>query len=202
MARYEQRSTISLEIDRPEMHFFRVESVDSVFHYAEAEKGGFMLKLRLVVASLGFAMILPASSVLFAQAANNTPAAPLPSQILTAKKVFIANIGEGSNLRVWSGGPDRMYNELYAALKGSGRYELVTAPADSDLLVEVKVVANTLDWQFKLVLLDPKTQTPLWTIDEPIKITGLQKTRDKNFDDTINKLVSDLKALTAAPASK
>jgi hypothetical protein len=159
-----------------------------------------MLKVKLAVAFLGFAMMLPASSVLFAQTANNTPAAPLPSQILTAKKVFVANTGEGYDSRAWSGGPDRMYNEFYAALKSCGRYELVTAPADSDLLMKVNVVSNPLEWQFQLMLLDPKTQTPLWTIYEPIKITGLQKTRDKNFDDAINKLVGDLKALTAPPA--
>jgi hypothetical protein len=89
---------------------------------------------------------------------------------------------------------------LYAALKSCGRYELVTAPADSDLILEVEVISDTDDWHFKLVLLDPKTQTTLWTIYEPIKFTGLQKTRDKNFSDTIAKLVADLKALTGAPA--
>jgi hypothetical protein len=161
-----------------------------------------MLKIRLSVAFLGFAMILPTTVAAFAQAANVAPAAPLPSQIFTAKKIFIANIGEGANLslRVFGGKPDRMYNELYAALKSCGRYELVTAPADSDLILEVEVISDTDDWHFKLVLLDPKTQTTLWTIYEPIKFTGLQKTRDKNFSDTIAKLVADLKALTGAPA--
>lgn len=146
-------------------------------------------------------MMLPATPALFAQAANATQAAPLPSQILTAKKVFLANIGEDSELRIWSGGPDRMYNEFYAALKSRGRYELVTAPANSDLIMEIKVVSNSFPWRFKLVLLDPNTQTPLWAIYETINANGLQKTRDKNFSDTVNKLVDDLKALTAAPAS-
>jgi hypothetical protein len=160
-----------------------------------------MLKVRLAIACLGFAMVLPASSALFAETTANTPAAPLPSQILTAKEVFIANTGEGYDLRFWSGGPDRMYNELYAALKSCGRYEVVTAPADSDLVIEVKVDFNTTNWQFRLLLLDPKTQTPLWTLFEPMKVSGLQRTRDKNYDDTINKLVSDLVALTASPAN-
>jgi hypothetical protein len=160
-----------------------------------------MLKIRLAIASLGLAMMLPASVSLFAQAANVAPAAPLPSQILTAKKVFIANIGEDSNLRIWGGGQDRTYNEFYAALKSCGRYELVTVPANSDLIMEVEAVSDSIDWHFKLVLLDPKTQTPLWTIYEPIKRAGLQKNRDKNNSDTINKLVDDLTALTAQPAS-
>ena len=159
-----------------------------------------MLKVRLALASLVIAMMLPASSALFAQTANIAPAAPLPTQILAAKKVFIANIGEKYSAGVWSGGPDRMYNEFYAALKSCGCYELVSAPADSDLVMEVKVISNTVEWRLELVLLDPKTQIPLWAIYEPIPVSGTQKTRDKNFNATIDKLVGDLKALTTQPA--
>jgi hypothetical protein len=158
-----------------------------------------MLKVKLAVVSLGIAMMLPLSSALFAQDANIAPAAPLPSQILTAKKVFIANIGEKYSTGVWSGGPERMYNEFYAAIRSCGCYELVAAPADSDLVMEVKVNSNTVDWQLELVLLDPKTQIPLWAIYEPIQVSGTQKTRDKNFNGTIEKLVGDLKALSSQP---
>ncbi len=58
--------------------------------------------------------------------------APLPAQIFTAKKVFVSN-GGGDTLDYYSGGPDRAYNELYAALKGWRRYELVATPADAEL---------------------------------------------------------------------
>ncbi|MGA2674134.1 MAG: hypothetical protein ABSE99_13005 [Terracidiphilus sp.] len=157
-----------------------------------------MLKIRFAVASLGFAMLLPAFSALPAQ----TAAAPVPSQILTAKKVFISNTGGGFDSRVWSGGPDRIYNEFYAAMKSWGRYELVSAPGDADLVLDVNVIPNSVAWQFKLETLDPKTRIVLWTQYEPLKITVSQKTRDKNFDDTIDKLVGDLKALTTPSASK
>jgi hypothetical protein len=40
----------------------------------------------------------------------------------------------------------------------------------------------------------------LWTVSEGIPL-GLKKTRDKGFDDAIEKLVGDLKALTAQPAA-
>jgi hypothetical protein len=36
---------------------------------------------------------------------------------------------------------------------------------------------------------------------EPIGLAGLQKTRDKSFDATIDKLVGDLKALSAQPVA-
>jgi hypothetical protein len=56
--------------------------------------------------------------------------------------------------------------------------------------------------QFGRVLMDPKTQTVLWTMNEHVSQgMGSQKTRDKNFEDALNKLVNDLKALTAQPAA-
>jgi len=86
-------------------------------------------------------------------------------------------------------------------MKSWGRYELVTAPGDADLVLDANVVANPAVWQFKLEILDPKTRIVLWTMYEPVKITGLQKTRDTNFDATIDKLVGDLKALSAPPGA-
>jgi hypothetical protein len=154
-----------------------------------------MLKVRLVVAFLGLTII--SSAVLQAQA----PVASLPSQILTAKKVFISNTGGGFDSNVWSGGPDRIYNEFYAAVKSAGLFEIVSAPGDADLVLDVNVIANPVVWQFKMDILDPKTRIVLWTKYEPLKITVSKKVREKNFDETIDKLVSDLKALTAKPAA-
>jgi hypothetical protein len=154
-----------------------------------------MLKVRFALAFLGLAMISPAT--LQAQA----PVAPIPSQILTAKKVFISNTGGGFDARVWSGGPDRIYNEFYAAVKSAGIFEIVPAPGVADLVLDVNVIANPVVWQFKMDILDPKTRIVLWTKYEPLKITVTQKTRDKNFDDTIDKLAGDLKALIAQPGA-
>jgi hypothetical protein len=159
-----------------------------------------MLKVRFAAAFLGLGMLLPAIPALLAQTAE-APAAPLPSQIVAAKRVFISNTGSGFDSSAWSGGPDRIYNEFYAAMKSWGRYELSSAPGDADLVLAVNVIRDPVVWQFKLEILDPKTRIVLWTKYEPIKITVSQKTRDKNFDDTINKLVEDLKALTAQPVA-
>jgi hypothetical protein len=126
-----------------------------------------------------------------------TPVAPLPSQILTAKKVFISNAGGYFSSDFWSGTADRTYNEFYEAVKGWGRYELVSSPGDSDLVLEI-----TLDNpppSFKLVLLDPKTHTTLWRLYRGMDTIGLKNTRDKKFSETIGGLVGDLKALTARP---
>src|ERR1035441_8663261 len=92
-----------------------------------------MLKVRLAAASLGIAILLPLVPALLAQA----PAAPIPSQILTAKKVFISNAGGEYDAGIWSGGRERSYNEFYAAMKSWGRYELVSSPGDADLVFQV-----------------------------------------------------------------
>jgi hypothetical protein len=68
-------------------------------------------KISLAVASLGLAMLFTSTPCLRAQT-SMAPAAPLPSQILTAKKVFIPNSGGGFDPVSWTGGPDRIYNEL------------------------------------------------------------------------------------------
>jgi hypothetical protein len=172
-----------------------------------------MSKVRLAVATLGLAMILPAASALLAQTASVAPAAPLPSQILTAKKAFISNAGGELDPRLWSGGPAQLYNQLYAAIKSSGQYQLVAAPADADLVIEVSFADPTTGVsgskesgcssssapQLDLVLRDPKTNVVLWTISEKTSIAHMQKGRDQALADSIGSLIADLKALAAQP---
>ena len=69
------------------------------------------------------------------------PPAPVPSPIAAARKVFISN-APGSNLPPSLGGPDRTYNEFYAAMKGWGHYELVASPSDADLILEISFTSS------------------------------------------------------------
>ena len=166
-----------------------------------------MLKVRLAVLSFGIAMMLPLIPALQAQA----PAAPIPSQILTAKKVFISNAGGGFESSIWSGDSSRTYNEFFAAVKAWGHFEIVGTPAQADLVLQI---GNTITvsegppsvefepWpQIRLALIDPKTNIVLWALDKNLRHKmGLQKSRDKNYSDSLNSLVDDLKALTTQPA--
>jgi hypothetical protein len=196
-----------LATDSEQTHFFRVDFTYLVFK--EERKVKIMFKVRLVVATLGLAIILPASVSVFAQAANAAPAAPLPSQILTAKKVFISNASGEFDRTRWSGGPERTYNEFYAAIKNWGHYDLVSTPSDSDLVLQIGFANPIAGFngssnypQINLLLLDPKTHIVLWTLAEDAPLTvGLQKSRNKSFSDAIGRLVGELKALTAAPAN-
>ena len=80
-------------------------------------------RLETTVFCLGLAMALLFGTICAAQkktADHGSTPAPIPTQILTAKKVFIANGGgdkSGYDAAMYSGGPDRAYNEFYAAMK-------------------------------------------------------------------------------------
>jgi len=143
--------------------------------------------------------------------------APLPTQIFTARKVFISN-ASGDTAGYYSGGPDRAYNQLYAALKGSGRYELVAAPGDAELVFEISFAIPTVaedvsggngfsvssrpvrDPQFRLAIVDLKTHVLLWTFTEHVQPAALQVNRDKNFDQALTALVNDIRNVAGQPA--
>jgi hypothetical protein len=168
-----------------------------------------MLRIKLAIVSTALASVLVLG--LEAQQADKTAPAPLPSQIMTAKKVFISNAGGEFDPAMWSGESTRTYDQFYAAIKSWGRYEIVGAPADADLVLEIGfanpivgiMVSSTLggrssnDPQFRLVMLDPQTHILLWTLTAhvPQKI-GLQKSRDRNFDESLARLVDRLKKIT------
>jgi hypothetical protein len=153
-----------------------------------------------------------------AEQAKPAPAAPVPAQILVAKKVFVANAGSEQpwyDDAQFSGGPDRAYNQLYAALKSWGRYELVGSPADADLLFEIQFVCppsvaagnqggdslagRPYDPRLRLVIRDPKTNALLWMFTERAQWAVLLGNRDKNFDVALARIVSDLQGLTTVP---
>jgi len=149
------------------------------------------------------------------QAKAAAPVAPLPAQIVSAKKVFISFGGGDTNspASAYSGGQDRTYNAFYAAVKGTGKYQLVLTPSESDLVFEISfenpMVGETVsggghtpvsgsgvsDPHFRLTILDPITKVKLWTLVEHIDHAYLQGNRDKNFDLAIDALAKDLRTL-------
>jgi hypothetical protein len=145
--------------------------------------------------------------------------APLPAQIFTGRKVFVSNAGD-ETLHDYSGGPDRAYNQLYAALKGWGRYELVAAPGDAELVFEISFATRILaedvsgggsghtpvssktlkDPHLRLAILDLKTHVVLWTFTEHVQNALLQGNRDKNYDQAMAALVNDIRNVAGQPA--
>jgi hypothetical protein len=133
------------------------------------------------------------------------PPAPVPAQIVTAKKVFISNSGDAvteSGFK-YAGGNNRAYNELYAAMKKQGPYEIATAPADADLILEIHFnVSTRVDRHshFQLLIRDPRTHVLLWGLHEPVKLAGgfgWKEKTEKNFNLAMANLVEEIKNLAA-----
>jgi hypothetical protein len=127
-------------------------------------------------------------------------AAPVPPQIVTAKKVFIANGGRDSSVAadLYTAEPYRAFNQLYGAVQKSGRFELVATPQDADLVLEISTkVAVGAPSRLLLTIFEARTHYVLWKMDSWIELAMRQPTRDHNFDVAVNRLSSDLEKLAA-----
>ena len=135
--------------------------------------------------------------------------APLPAALTTAHTLFLGNAGDQDNADCL-----RVYNDFYAALHAFGRYQLVEDPSAADLVLElhyefslgagVNGSASNTPRQFRVVLLDPKTRVVLWTLVERTNYAALERNRNKNLDEVVGVLATDLDALLSAnpPAGK
>lgn len=151
--------------------------------------------------------ILVLAPILSGQKSTMPPPAPVPPQIASAKKIFISNAGGESfetvfEQVVFNGGPDRPYNQFYAAMKKWGQRELVSSPSEADLVLEISWILTDTGLgrlpvlgQLRLVMLDPKTHVTLWTINEYVRGAVLLGNRDKNFDVAMNVIVNRAQAL-------
>jgi len=174
-------------------------------------------RLRAAVLFAGLAISLRCDHLYAAQQFKQVPPAPVPPLILAAKKVFIANGGGDESLfdmphkPQYSGGPDRLYNEFYASMKSWGRYELVSSPGEADLVFEVRLTVlqpvparqyPSYDSQFHLAIRDVKTHETLWGLTEHAQTAILQGNRDKNFEQALAGILSELRRIAGpAPAT-
>lgn len=173
--------------------------------------------LKAAVLYLSLAMPLLSGPITATQQKQPAAAAPIPAQILSAKKVFIAN-GGGDESRdesaSYTGGPNRAYNEFYAAMKTWGRYELIAAPGDADLIFEIRLIVFQLqrehlmtdndvayDSQFRFVIRDVKTHETIWGLTEHAQAAILQSNRDKNFELALAAIVAEVKRIAGSAAA-
>jgi hypothetical protein len=168
-------------------------------------------RLKAVLFLTGFAISLGSAQVCAAQQSKTVPDAPIPSQILSATKVFIANGGGDESLfdtPQYTGGPDRLYNEFYAAMKSWGRYELVDSPEKADLVFEIRLtllqplpsepLGNNnpgYDSLFHLAIRDVQTHEILWGLTEHAQSAILQGNRDKNFEQALRGILAELRRI-------
>jgi hypothetical protein len=168
--------------------------------------------LRIVSQGMSLAALAAAflaAPALQAQKTDAAPIAPVPAQIGAARKVFISNAGVDGTARQdldRFAGPDEAYNRFYSAMKSWGRYELVAAPADADLVFQIRFTAPLTDCgdktgasyapQLDLAILDARTHFRLWTITDPVEGAHLKATWERNFGAGMASLVDDIKKLT------
>src|SRR5271165_3842991 len=177
---------------------------DSCVVFPSGLSGGIMTKqFRAAVAFfvLGVSLTVPLLrvSARAAEQAKDAPVAPVPAQILAAKKVFVANAGTDYRYPeevLFSGEADRTYNQFHAAMKTWGRFELVAAPAIGGPASQGAFTQTPFDPQFHLAIRDPKTNALLWAFTEHAQWAILQGNRDKNFDSARGRIVGDLQRLS------
>lgn len=158
--------------------------------------------------------VVPLVTCGLAIAADPSRTAPVPTQIGTARRVFISNMGgecqnfTSPGLSFGAGQPlhhgqvsaavPTAYDALYAALQTWGRFELVLAPADADLVFQIHVACPSVKEghpAIDLQILDPKTRIALWGFNENADPAELQRNRDNNFERALDRLTQDLKEL-------
>jgi hypothetical protein len=153
---------------------------------------------RIAIICLTAAIALTVVPIAHAQQTPNVPPAPVPIQILTAKKIFITNGDSDPILGI----PSLAYSEFYASLKSLGTYEFVHTPADADIVLEVRseiAVPTQEVFVLRLAIVDPKTSILLWRITEHVQAWARESTGRKNFDEAMAALVSDLNKLIVSP---
>lgn len=166
-------------------------------------------QLQIFCVTVAMLALVP---LLGAEQFKGPAAAPVPPQVAAAHSVFIANAGGESldtviDQTVFNGGPDRPYNEFYAAMQAWGRYQIASSPAAADLVFQISW--NLSDTGLKLpvlgqlrsLVIDPKTNVTLWSFTEYVRGAVLLGNRDKNFDYAMTAIVNRMKALEGPAAA-
>jgi hypothetical protein len=143
-----------------------------------------------------------------ADASPSEPAAQ--SRLLSAKNIYIADDGADQH---FPGSSYEAAHAFAASLRTWGRYNLVSTPAQADVVLQIRsgihtsYVADTDDNYgsyvyhpyFRLTIAEPDTLDPLWVITVPV-LTGRRKGDKADlFNVSAGTLTSQLKLLTNTP---
>lgn len=144
------------------------------------------------------------------------PPAPVPSQIASAKSVFISNAGglcDPYDPVSFGGGANRAYREFYAGVEKWGRYHLVASPANADLDFVIRFSCRAAPYrsetttferkpfvaQLRLTIFDIRTHVLLWSITQPVSTAILESNRSKNFEYAMGRLLFHLASIAPKP---
>ncbi|HEY2856042.1 MAG TPA: hypothetical protein VGJ18_24595 [Gemmatimonadaceae bacterium] len=180
---------------------------------------------RITTASVRLLMIvsLVTARANAQQQPGSTDRAPIPRQVLDARTVFIGNGGGQSfgaesyySRTKYDGGPNRVYDEFYTAVKDWGHYDIVGSTDAADVALVIRFSSPIVDAessgaadnrstnpvydpQLNLSINDPHTGLPLWTITEHIEPGDHRADDNRHFDEAIGRVVNDLRRLILTP---
>jgi hypothetical protein len=124
--------------------------------------------------------------------------APKPSQLTTAKAVFISNESDSDNAE-----SEKNYDRFYESIQKISRFTIVLDPSKADIVLELNVLAvpgsgkdTRVYIHHRLRILDPKTDVVLWSLRENDGSAVLQSSRDKDAQNAIDRLSADLQTIT------
>jgi hypothetical protein len=152
---------------------------------------------------------VPAST----SAAAALPATPPATIIASAHTVYLSNSGGDPNFPL---DQTIAYQKIYAALQSWGRFQIVGSPAQADLIFDLYDQASVTGYSydndtdanypiyspaFQLIMVDPRTNQPVWTIDSPVNLTGKGATFDKWTAIAVTNLVSRVRVAAGEPLS-
>ena len=147
---------------------------------------------RSAILCMTLALAFVTLPIATASKASDPPSAPVPAQVLTGKKAFISYRESDAD----PGARDLTYNAFYSLMKSWGKYELVPAPADADLVFEIRFISGISDSQLCLSIVDPKTHFVLWPFIQHVPSSSRETARRKKFDEAMADLVDDVKRVT------
>ena len=146
-------------------------------------------------------------------AAESTPLSPeaaVQARLLAAHNIFIVNEGGDDQFPT---SPAESQQRFAAAMQSWGRYRIVSSVADADLVLQLRSAVSTsvvdstdntgstvyYNPYFRLVIADPPTLKPLWTITVPVLTGTIKKRKTDLFTLSVQNLTSQVKLLTGTP---
>lgn len=135
-----------------------------------------------------------------------SPSVAIPSQFASAHTMFLGCGGASVLGFRAKEGSTMLYRSAYRALTSAGHYQLTGSPENADISAVISINAgftsvtngNSYENGFvRLAVLDTKTHVLLWNVDEPMKGAFLKSSFQKNIDESVAKIVTDLNTLAA-----
>jgi hypothetical protein len=185
---------------------------------------GVFMKFMIRKALSCFCLLLLTTTVAFAQKGKQPapPAAPPPPDVIAkvtaAKNIFISNASADPPFtQLVPGGADMGYNAFYASLKQWGHFQLVSSPAQADLIFEIRssttisgyrtycgppnTTYNVYAPALMLSIFEASTHDPVYWITQPFE-PGRNNAKTKiAFAQAISELTDQVKTLVASPVT-